>query len=429
MSCRVRSVMLFRSAALLSAATMFVLNASAARHKQAEDSPAPQTSQPPSYTISAATLGFAPPGEIYFEARYSLVSLDFLDEDRLLFTFRVPGLFHRDPSGTADEMERHVRAVVVHVPDGVVQAEALWTLHDYGRYVFMLEGGKFALRDRDTLSLGDGSLALKPWLKFPGPLNYVELDPSRQYVVAESTEAAGSHAKSGDVQSPPTAQTLINTDAAPSSRKQDTILRILRSPSGEVMLVSHVRAAVHVPFNAEGYLETLRSLGLSWIIQFDPFTGGATRAGVVDSVCAPRLDFVSPKEYAASVCASSGGPWFVVMTLDGRLLWQRQDSATNIWPLLVVSKNGTRLIRETVQATHAVNATAPLSPDDLIRQNVTVLDAATGKEFLRTQASPIYDAGGNVALSPSGRRVAILREGEIQIFDLPEAPPLPAEKP
>ena len=119
----------------------------------------------------------------------------------------------------------------------------------------------------------------------------------------------------------------------------------------------------------------------------------------------------------------------MVMTLDGRLLWQRQDSATNIWPLLVVSKNGTRLIRETVQATHAVNATAPLSPDDLIRQNVTVLDAATGKEFLRTQASPIYDAGGNVALSPSGRRVAILREGEIQIFDLPEAPPLPAEKP
>ena len=429
MSCRVRAVMLLRSAVVLPAAAMLVLNASAARRKQVEDPPAARSSQPPSYTISAASLGFAPPGEIYLGARYSLVSLDFLDEDRLLFTFRVPGLFHRDPSGTADETERHIRAVVVHVPDGAVQAEALWTLHDYGRYVFMLDGGKFALRDRDTLSLGDGSLALTPWLHFPGPLQYVEFDPSRQYLITESTEASVSHAKSGDVPSPSTAQASINTDVPLTSQKQDTVLRILHRSSGQVMLVSHVRAAVHVPFNSEGYLETLRSRGISWIIQFDPFTGGTTRAGLVDSVCAPRLDFVSPKEYAASVCSSSDVPWFVVMTLDGHLLWQRPDSATTIWPLLVVSKSGTRLIRETVQATHAVNAIAPLSPDDLIRQNVTVLDVATGKESLRAQASPIYDAGGNVAISPSGRRVAILNNGEIQIFDLPEAPSLPAAKP
>jgi hypothetical protein len=429
MSCRVRSVMLHRTAAVLPVAAMLVLGAAAARHKQVEDPLAPQSSQQPSYTISAASLGFAPPGEIYLGARYSLVSLDFLDEDRLLFTFRVPGLFHRDPSGTADEMERHVRAVVVHVPDGAVQAEALWTLHDYGRYVFILEGGKFALRDRDTLSLGDDSLALTPWLHFPGPLQYVEFDPSRQYLVTESTEASASHAKSSDVPSPSTAQASINADVSPTNQKQDTVLRILRSSSGQVMLVSHVRAAVHVPFNGEGYLETLRSRGISWMIQFDPFTGGATRAGLVDSVCAPRLDFISPKEYAATVCSSSGGPWFVAMTLDGRLLWQKPDSATTIWPLLLVSKSGTRLVRETVQATHAVNATAPLSPDDLIRQNVTVMDAATGKESLRAQASPIYDAGGNVAISPSGRRVAILRDGGVQIFDLPEAPPLPPSKP
>src|ERR1700753_2269352 len=138
MSCRLRSVMLLRSAAVLPAAAMLVLSAAASRHKQVEDPSEAASSQPPSYTISTASLGFAPPGEIYLGARYSLVSLDFLDEDRLLFTFRVPGLFHRDPSGTADEMERHIRAVVVHVPDGAVQAEALWTLHDYGRYLFVL---------------------------------------------------------------------------------------------------------------------------------------------------------------------------------------------------------------------------------------------------------------------------------------------------
>ncbi len=421
--------MLLRSAALLPAAMMFVCSAPAAKRKPAVDPPPARSTQPPAYTIPAGALGFASPGEIYLGSRFSLVSLDFLDEDRLLFSFRVPGLFHRDPSGMAGDTERHIRAVVVHIPDGEVQAEALWTLHDYGRYLFMLDGGKFALRDRDTLGLGNGALVLTPWLHFPGPLQYVELDPSRQFLVTESNEPHLSQAKPGDVPSPTTAQASIDTDAAPTVPRQDSVLRILRGSSGQVMLVSHVRNATHVPFNADGYLEVLRSRGSSWLIQFNPFSGGNARAGAVDSVCAPRLDFVSPVEYVATACGSSGAPWVVAMTLDGHLLWQRAESATSIWPLLTVSRSGTRLIRETVQTTHPVNAISPLSPDDIMRQDVLVLDAATGKEVLKAQASPVFDGGGNVALSPSGRRAAILMDGGIQIFELPEAPPLPAAKP
>jgi hypothetical protein len=196
-----------------------------------------------------------------------------------------------------------------------------------------------------------------------------------------------------------------------------------------VVLVAHVRNAVHVAFNADGYLETLRSTGNSWSIHFDPFTGGSTRAGGVDSSCAPRLDFVASSEYVATACVSAGGQWLVAMALDGRLLWQRPESATAIWPLMTESRSGTRLARETLQATHPVNAIAPLGSGDITHQEVVVLDAATGKEALRAQASPIFDAGGNVALSPSGRRAAILMEGGIQIFELPEAPPLSAAKP
>jgi len=59
--------------------------------------------------------------------RFSFVSLDFLDEDRLLFTFRVPGLIHRD---AGEGEERQIRAVVLELPAGAVEAEALWTVHD-----------------------------------------------------------------------------------------------------------------------------------------------------------------------------------------------------------------------------------------------------------------------------------------------------------
>ena len=53
-------------------------------------------SVPPSWTIPVEPLGFSPPGPLYLGQRNSVASLDFIDENRLLFTFRVPGLIHRE---------------------------------------------------------------------------------------------------------------------------------------------------------------------------------------------------------------------------------------------------------------------------------------------------------------------------------------------
>ncbi len=36
--------------------------------------------------------------------------------------------------------------------------------------------------------------------------------------------------------------------------------------SGQVMLVSRVRSTVHLPINAEGYLESLRGAGEAWVL-------------------------------------------------------------------------------------------------------------------------------------------------------------------
>jgi hypothetical protein len=58
------------------------------------------------------------------------------------------------------------------------------------------------------------------------------------------------------------------------------------------------------------------------------------------------------------------------------------------------------------------------------QQRIQVFDAANGKLALATPASPVLDAGGNLAISPSGRRVAVLNDGAIQIFELPAAPAL-----
>jgi hypothetical protein len=87
--------------------------------------------------------------------------------------------------------------------------------------------------------------------------------------------------------------------------------------------------------------------------------------------------------------------------------------------------DGSRLVRETLAVNHPISTMDPLDSEDIKAQMVEVLNAADGQVVLKVTASPVLDAGGNVALSPSGRKVAVLSGGAIKVFELPEPPPLP----
>ena len=370
-------------------------------------------SQPPAFKVPVEPLGFSAPGPLYLGQRNSLVSLDFLDEDRLLFTFRVPGLIRREAGereASQGEMDaRQIRAVVLALPSGVVQAEALWTVHDRQRYLWMLTGGRFLLRDRDNLEMGNATLELKPFLRFPGPLLWLEMDPAQKFLVTDSREPAASVGKEPDGEKP---------------AGSDLSVRVLRRDSGQVMLVSRSPSTVHLPINSDGYLGSLRSSGDAWMLDLNYFSGGSRMLGRIDSTCSPLFDFLSEHEVLVTTCTDTGAGKLVALTTDGRRLWEAQTSDESFWPLVVRSPDGSRLAREALAINHPVNARSPVSQDDIKGQLVEVLDAADGKVALQASATPVLDAGGNVAISPSARRVAVLSGGAIQVFELPPPPPL-----
>jgi len=376
-----------------------------------------KASQEPSFSIPVDPLGFAAPGAFYLGQRNSMVSLDFLDEDRLLFTFRVPGLLRRDAQSTSEE--RQIRAVVLSLPTGTVLAEALWTVHDRARYLWMLKDCHFLLRDGDEIKLGDGSLELKPYLRFPGPLLWMEMDPSQRFLVADSREKGS---KPGTVASPSTAAVDMTVDGDQGT--PDTVVRILKRDSGQVLLLSHTHSAVHLPINGDGYLESLRSHGIEWSLNLNYFTGGSMVLGRLVSTCAPSYNVLSSQEVLATVCDTLGGSKLVALSTDGKKLWENFVPDNSIWPLLVNAPDGSRLARETLSVNHVLTARSPLSTEDIRGQLVEVFDAANGKRALTVQITPPLDAGGNIAFSPSGRRVAALSAGAIQIFDLAPAAPL-----
>jgi hypothetical protein len=317
-------------------------------------------------------------------------------------------LIRREPG---EEDVRQIRAVVLALPSGAAQAEALWTVHDRQRYLWMLTGGRFLLRDRDNLEMGDATLQLKPFLRFPGPLLSLDMDPAQKFLVTNSREPAASGSKESD------GQKLADTDLA---------VRVLRRDSGQVVLVSRAPSTVHLPINSDGYLGSLRESGDAWMLDLNYFSGGSNVLGRIDSTCSPLFDFLSEREVLVTTCTDTGAGKLVAMTTDGRRLWEAQTSDESMWPLVVRSPDGSRLAREALAITHPVSARSPVSQDDIKGQLVEVLDAANGKVALQASASPVLDAGGNVAISPSGRRVAVLNGGAIQVFELPPPPPLAA---
>jgi hypothetical protein len=401
---------------------------------------------PPAFNISVGPLGFSAPGAYYLGQRTSMVSLDFLDEDRLLFTFRVPGLIHRE---TGDENERQIRAVLLKLPEGTVQAEALWSVHDRARYLWMLKDGHFLLRDGRDLQVGDAALELKPYLRFPGALLWIDADATQEFLVADSREPAapsstshhtsdqapslhsGGQPSSGEDRASLGLGSLAGTEAAkpeeeqPPASQPDLAVRILRRSSGEVILVSRTRTAIHLPVNADGYLESLRARGNEWLLNLKSFSGGSAILGRVDSACPPLFDFLSQREVLVTGCTVSGAGNLTAIRTDGQHLWEALSADTTVWPLIVRAPDGSRLARETLVVPSPIGARAPLDPADIKGQQVIVLDAAYGNVALETTASPALDAGGNVAISPSGRRVAVLNGGQIQVFELPLAPPIP----
>jgi hypothetical protein len=279
------------------------------------------------------------------------------------------------------------------------------------------------------LRLGDASLELKPYLRFPGPVLEVGMDPSQEFLVTNSREPAPTAPKASDAPGSATAGADVAADRdAPKGREPlpNLVLRILRRDSGKVMLVSRVRSEVHLPINSDGYLELLPGRNADWVVNLNSFDGSSSKLGEVDSTCSPTYDFVSQREFLVTTCTRQDLRSLVAMSTDGRHLWEDLPSSSPVWPLYVMGADGSRLARESLAVNHPVTAFSPLSFDDVKGQLVEVFDSATGKIALAAPLSPIFDAGGNVAISPSGRRVAVLNAGAIQVFDIPAPAAMPA---
>ena len=376
----------------------------------------------PSFSIPVTPMGFSIPGTSYLLRRQQLVSLDFLDENTLLFSFHVAsGLREREGDGDRESRQR-IHAVVINVATGKAGAEADWAMPDRRRYLWVLNDGHFLLRTADGLERGDAELKTKEYMHWPGRLMWIAMDPQQKYLIANSIET-----ENGDLPANAdgrvTAAKLVS-ESNPTDKKEVLTIRTVRRDTGEVVKTTKAAWTSQTsdwPINSEGYVETVHDKGPHWVMKYQPHNGSKGWAvAEANSVCVPQGEFVTDSELLVTRCDPQDG-WKLTAASTGlKTLWETHIGSNTMWPLLVTSRDGSRTARETlVLRRSAEKYTTGVRIEDVQGQMVRVYDTANGKAVMEAPIKPIYDGGGNVAVSPSGRRVAILNGDAIQVYDLP----------
>ena len=374
----------------------------------------------------------------------SLVSLDFLDEDRILFTFRVSRLMQRDAGDNSDDKKQQIQALVLSLPSGKIDSRATWTVPDRSRYLWMLNDGHFLLRMADGLDEGDAELKMTPKLRLPGRLLWIEMDPQQQVMITNSLEPVNasqtateskpdeqnsSKQNSSEASSTATELPSATTDGQKPDGQSVLVARTEKLGTGEVMHESRVPWTGQTsdwPMNSDGYLEVSHDRADQWLLKLNSFSGGSRVLASIESTCSPTHNFISESELLLMRCDPDSGWTLRAMTTRGDSLWEARTAMNAMLPLLVTASNGLRVARETMLLKRSVDKYKRMvGAQDFQGQIVKVFNAADGKVVLESPLTPIFDGGGNVAISPSGQRVAILNAGAIEVFQLPAAPPVP----
>lgn len=372
----------------------------------------------PTVKIPAEPMGFSIPGTSYLLRQQQLVSLDFLDENRLLFSFHVASGLRERGAEEDQEREQRIHATVVDIASRKAGPEADWTMPDRRRYMWILNDGHFLVRTADGLNEGDAELKTKEYLRWPGRLMWIDMDPQQQYIVANSIESESEEQK-------PAAGATPVEGGKQADKKSVLITRTVRRETGEVIRTAKApwtSQSVDWPMNSQGYVERSHDKKSTyWLLKVVPYGGNKGWAvGEAESTCPPQYGFVTDTELLISRCDPQEGWRLKAGITAGPTLWETKIGSNTMLPLLMTARNGSRLARETlVLKRSAEKYTNGVRIEDVQGQMVRVIDAETGKVVMEAPVAPVYDGGGNVAISPSGRRIAILNGNAIQVYELP----------
>ncbi len=372
----------------------------------------------PTVRIPVEPLGYVPPARFFIPYRIPSATLDFLDATHLLFTFHIAKLMRREADQPQDDQDQTIRAVVLSLPEGHTVAEGMWRLHDRDRYLWMLGGGRFVMRQRNTLYEGDRSLVLRTFLHPEGALASVQLSPNADLMAVQFARPEKQEERDDN------APTLGDDAPHLPQHRQEYSLLLIDTEEKHATRAGQLSRAVVLPLVEGGYLGVRQEKAKQWSVVLTPFHGEGRTLATVTSACQPTVHAISEQAFLTESCIPFISDHLVdAFTLDGRKLWEQVWQSRFTWGTYAYSASGNRFAYGSVEMDHNLATLDPVDASSILGQPIGVFSVETGKLDLVLDASPVLTAGNNYALSPDGDRLAILRDGAIELYALPAVAP------
>lgn len=386
--------------------------------------------------IPLGKTGFEPQTTQFLLAGKSMMTLDYVDNDHLLFTFGVHRLMKRIENDPPSDEDRVVEAVLLEVSSGRVLARTDWRLHDGARYLWNLGQGRFLLRVRNTLTtfaplanLASGQpFRQHPFLSMPNRIGVVLLSPESDLVVVETTDRARrAETAPASVMGPAPKPTPVFEDGSGNATPVTLYFYRLHLPENPGEPIQAVSAGVArsvtfggVPVTGAGHLAIVDQGNQHWAFDFHPYVGKVMQLSPFDSTCRPIPHFVSSSEFVSFGCHGGNIPEVLGgFNMSGDEMWEQNLFGDFVAVSFSFAPQGGRFAMGRVLGDPALDFSGPVLTSDYTSESVTVYQTESGKQIFHTDCSPIARAGQNFALSPDGKKLAVIRNGAIEIFALP----------
>ncbi|MHB1839533.1 MAG: hypothetical protein ACYCPD_07210, partial [Acidobacteriaceae bacterium] len=145
--------------------------------------------------------------------------------------------------------------------------------------------------------------------------------------------------------------------------------------------------------------------------------------------CQPEIRPITNSLFMATTCLNRAETVFQGYDFHGSLLWQIPRRPDQYLPLLILIPNGQHFAIESLHLTHPRAALDPLTKEDVDGEDIDIYDTLSGVRVATFQTAPVYTGGRNVDFSPDGARMAVLRDGAIEIYDLSDLMKAPQAAP
>jgi hypothetical protein len=380
-------------------------------------------------------LGIPAVSNVFLSSGSSMLTVHFLDSSHLFVTYSERTLVPRIAGDSPDHDDRVVAGEVVDLPSGHIDARTTWYMHDHGRYLWSLGGGRFLLRIGDQLytmaplaNLGTAEpfeRALFPSRQVRPSLVFVS--PDGAIVTTETIlDAPGEDGRTrvilGDTDTAEMAKskTLIDfyrIEPDDRGKKESATARAL--PDVERAGSVQSPEPLLLPVNADGYLWAQEVDANVWATTFDGYSGKTIDLGKLASSCRPRLQMVSRSEFLAMTC--QGGDDRIKVAsygLDGKETWEEQLGDFGA-PTFVYAPEASRFAVSHTSVGDPTPVAGSNLPAEGPRQEVRVYQNASGDMLLKVECTPVFKTAENFDLAADGTMLVVVREGAIAVYKLP----------